>query len=488
MAADEPESVYITQLKDMLYGLDNAASYSQKEYGNYSANRQGNNPTMAELSKQQVISLATTWASIAGIYEGLTGDNQLRNRYSINSWTDGSIPGFENAKDIYTYGIITGKELSIMIKAASEVVTVASDNNPLNAQGETVYGFSNAPRSGGRGRNMRGGAPEAAKHAMTLAIITGLGFSAASNYSPLPAATMTVYSNAKNYLIQLAYGMRVITPGCMTPTATFWNSVMVSILPNGALDSCIEIARKNEQALVQLRNVVVAGFNTLLAALTASGLVIGRGQFLEMYNFIKEQIASPICDIIGNVATNSVIAASSASSMTARSCRSATRDVGKAIRDLMKFAQNQGQVNDVGPINDGGEVLAAALDLNTVLSDVTSPQGSTPAADDVSTEESAPDAEVVSPKRMRAAIDDPYLSDIRNNPQAMNIILKLQQQVRNTQSSNIVNAGGRRKTKRKWSKKYRQSINCKNPKGFSQKQYCKYTRKKKRKQNTKKYR
>ena len=31
---------------------------------------------------------------------------------------------------------------------------------------------------------------------------------------------------------------------------------------------------------------------------------------------------------------------------------------------------------------------------------------------------------------------------------------------------------------RKWSKKYKKSINCKFPKGFSQKQYCKYSRKK----------
>ena len=30
----------------------------------------------------------------------------------------------------------------------------------------------------------------------------------------------------------------------------------------------------------------------------------------------------------------------------------------------------------------------------------------------------------------------------------------------------------------KWSRKYKQSINCKRPKGFSQRQYCKYTRKK----------
>jgi len=34
------------------------------------------------------------------------------------------------------------------------------------------------------------------------------------------------------------------------------------------------------------------------------------------------------------------------------------------------------------------------------------------------------------------------------------------------------------KTKKKWSTKYKLSINCKKPKGFSQKQYCKYGRKK----------
>jgi len=51
--------------------------------------------------------------------------------------------------------------------------------------------------------------------------------------------------------------------------------------------------------------------------------------------------------------------------------------------------------------------------------------------------------------------------------------------------------GGKRKTKkqskrktkksRKWSMKYKKSINCKKPKGFSQKQHCKYGRKKTRK-------
>ena len=35
------------------------------------------------------------------------------------------------------------------------------------------------------------------------------------------------------------------------------------------------------------------------------------------------------------------------------------------------------------------------------------------------------------------------------------------------------------KKNKKWSLKYKRSINCKIPKGFSQKQYCKYSRKKK---------
>ena len=38
-----------------------------------------------------------------------------------------------------------------------------------------------------------------------------------------------------------------------------------------------------------------------------------------------------------------------------------------------------------------------------------------------------------------------------------------------------IKLGGSKK-RRKWSKKYKKSINCKRPKGFSQKQYCKYGR------------
>jgi hypothetical protein len=41
------------------------------------------------------------------------------------------------------------------------------------------------------------------------------------------------------------------------------------------------------------------------------------------------------------------------------------------------------------------------------------------------------------------------------------------------ESYNKPRAGG----KRRWSVKYKKSINCSNPKGFSQKQYCKRKRK-----------
>ena len=38
----------------------------------------------------------------------------------------------------------------------------------------------------------------------------------------------------------------------------------------------------------------------------------------------------------------------------------------------------------------------------------------------------------------------------------------------------IIKNGGKRKSRRKWSTTYKNRINCKRPKGFSQKQYCKY--------------
>jgi hypothetical protein len=42
------------------------------------------------------------------------------------------------------------------------------------------------------------------------------------------------------------------------------------------------------------------------------------------------------------------------------------------------------------------------------------------------------------------------------------------------------------KTGGKWSKKYKKSINCKKPKGFSQKQHCKYGRKTRKNKKVKK--
>jgi hypothetical protein len=35
-----------------------------------------------------------------------------------------------------------------------------------------------------------------------------------------------------------------------------------------------------------------------------------------------------------------------------------------------------------------------------------------------------------------------------------------------------------KKSRKRWSLKYKKSINCKRPRGFSQRQYCKYGRKK----------
>tara|TARA_B100000035_G_scaffold281230_1_gene261987 strand:- start:1577 stop:2206 length:630 start_codon:yes stop_codon:yes gene_type:complete len=55
--------------------------------------------------------------------------------------------------------------------------------------------------------------------------------------------------------------------------------------------------------------------------------------------------------------------------------------------------------------------------------------------------------------------------------------------------ANSVKGTGNRRVKKikiggKWSKKYKKSINCKRPRGFSQKQYCKYGRKKTNKKKT----
>jgi thiol-disulfide isomerase/thioredoxin len=45
-------------------------------------------------------------------------------------------------------------------------------------------------------------------------------------------------------------------------------------------------------------------------------------------------------------------------------------------------------------------------------------------------------------------------------------------------NNKMVKNNNNKTRKRKWSLKYKRSINCNSPKGFSQKQYCKYGRKK----------
>jgi thiol-disulfide isomerase/thioredoxin len=47
----------------------------------------------------------------------------------------------------------------------------------------------------------------------------------------------------------------------------------------------------------------------------------------------------------------------------------------------------------------------------------------------------------------------------------------------NSKKNRIKRGGTKKMNKRKWSRKYKMSINCKKPKGFSQKQYCRYGRK-----------
>lgn len=47
-----------------------------------------------------------------------------------------------------------------------------------------------------------------------------------------------------------------------------------------------------------------------------------------------------------------------------------------------------------------------------------------------------------------------------------------------TKSDDKKKKGGTRKRGKKWSLKYKRTINCRRPRGFSQKQYCKYGRKK----------
>jgi thiol-disulfide isomerase/thioredoxin len=62
----------------------------------------------------------------------------------------------------------------------------------------------------------------------------------------------------------------------------------------------------------------------------------------------------------------------------------------------------------------------------------------------------------------------------------INTKLKEKNKKNNKTHKNSINGGKKTKSYRggRWSLKYKRSINCKKPKGFSQKQYCKYGRRK----------
>ena len=79
---------------------------------------------------------------------------------------------------------------------------------------------------------------------------------------------------------------------------------------------------------------------------------------------------------------------------------------------------------------------------------------------------------------------NPKTNDGHGDNNVVAVVSSRRRRGRNTNRVVPITGGKRKKTKsrkkaRKWSKKYKKSINCRRPKGFSQKQYCKYGRKKK---------
>lgn len=76
---------------------------------------------------------------------------------------------------------------------------------------------------------------------------------------------------------------------------------------------------------------------------------------------------------------------------------------------------------------------------------------------------------------------DSFVEWIENNTKNEKTLYnsKNKKQKNNTNKKNNLYGGNNRTKKiRKWSLKYKRRINCRKPKGFSQRQYCKYSRKK----------
>ena len=74
-----------------------------------------------------------------------------------------------------------------------------------------------------------------------------------------------------------------------------------------------------------------------------------------------------------------------------------------------------------------------------------------------------------------------YVNMVQNNNQFQ------ANSVMDSAAMNTKSTKGGSKRRRRWSNKYKRSINCRRPKGFSQRQYCKYGRKKTRRMQTKRH-
>lgn len=95
-------------------------------------------------------------------------------------------------------------------------------------------------------------------------------------------------------------------------------------------------------------------------------------------------------------------------------------------------------------------------------------------------------------KKQKSYEDSPHLSDEEKDRTVDSFVKWIEKELKNGEIEEKQDGGKRKnpkniiKTRRhkkynkkggKWSRKYKRSINCNRPKGFSQKQYCKYGRK-----------
>jgi len=75
---------------------------------------------------------------------------------------------------------------------------------------------------------------------------------------------------------------------------------------------------------------------------------------------------------------------------------------------------------------------------------------------------------------------DSFIEWIKHKSGEKNITKSETQSIKKTKTNRKQNGGTRKMRGGKWSLKYKRSINCNRPKGFSQRQHCKYGRKHKK--------